>query len=203
MPAALSEPVASSGLLTPEQEQEIAAANARAKKVRRAASVAQFNGWASAILAVCSAPFAIGSLTGFLVAAGLAVVAWNEFRGRRGLLRFEPEAANLLGWNQLGLLALICCYCFWQVYLTVTGTGILTELLATSPEARELVAPGVDIDSLVKLFVVLFYGLVVVLSVVFQGANAWYYFSRRKTVEAYLRETPDWVVDLQRVVARN
>ena len=38
-----------------------------------------------------------------------------------------------------------------------------------------------------------FYSLLIVVSVGFQGGLALYYFSRRKHVEAFNRETPAWV----------
>ena len=41
------------------------------------------------------------------------------------------------------------------------------------------------------------YGSVIALSVIFQGGNALYYFTRRKHVEAYVAETPAWIRDLQ------
>jgi hypothetical protein len=43
------------------------------------------------------------------------------------------------------------------------------------------------------------YGTVIVLSIIFQGLTACYYFTRRKYVEAYVRETPQWVLDVQRM----
>jgi hypothetical protein len=49
---------------------------------------------------------------------------------------------------------------------------------------------------------VVLYGSVIALSALFQGANALYYFSRRKYVEAYVRDTPVWVVDLERATRR-
>ena len=36
------------------------------------------------------------------------------------------------------------------------------------------------------------------LTAVFQGLNARYYFRRIATIERYLSETPDWVLELQR-----
>ena len=38
----------------------------------------------------------------------------------------------------------------------------------------------------------------IVISIVLQGGTAIYYKSRRKYVEAYVRETPDWIVQMQR-----
>ena len=45
------------------------------------------------------------------------------------------------------------------------------------------------------------YGAVIVGAIVFQGLNAVYYFTRAKHLSAYLDETPDWVVDVQRRTA--
>jgi hypothetical protein len=38
---------------------------------------------------------------------------------------------------------------------------------------------------------------------VFQGLNAVYYFTRRKHVVACLHDTPEWVLDLERLAFRN
>ncbi len=38
-----------------------------------------------------------------------------------------------------------------------------------------------------------FYGLVIVLSAAFQGGLAAYYFTRRRPLEAFNLQTPDWV----------
>ena len=43
-----------------------------------------------------------------------------------------------------------------------------------------------------------FYGGVIALSVLFQGGNALYYFTRRRHVEDFIAETPEWVRDVQR-----
>jgi hypothetical protein len=42
------------------------------------------------------------------------------------------------------------------------------------------------------------YGLVLVGSVLMQGLTALYYFTRARHMRAYLRDTPPWVVELQR-----
>lgn len=195
-----AEPVAA---LTPAQRHELEEAGRRTKAIRRAAGVAAFNGWSMAILAVLSAPFAIFSFVSAVVATGLGVLAWNELRGRRRLLAFDPQASSLLGWNQLGLLALVCGYCLWQMASSLVGGGSIAAEIAAKPELRDLLGSGKELEAMVRLLVVMFYGVVIAVSVVAQGLNAWYYFSRRKHVEAYLRETPAWVVELQRLTARS
>jgi hypothetical protein len=176
----------------------LAAATERAEPIRRAVRVATFNAWTTAILATLSAPFALFSLAGFLVFAALAVVAWNEFRGRRHLLKYDPAGATILGWNQLGLLAVITVYCVWALYSNLWGSGSIEAQLRDNPQLGPTINSIDGFDDLYRTIVVVLYGSVIALSALFQGANALYYFSRRKYVEAYVRDTPAWVIDLGR-----
>ena len=41
-------------------------------------------------------------------------------------------------------------------------------------------------------------GQVIVLTALFQGLNARYYFARSQRVKDYLKETPGWIVEIQR-----
>ena len=191
---------ASDGPLTPEHHQELALAGQRAQKVRRAAHVATFNGWVTGVLAFCSAPFALFGMTGVLVTIALSAVAYNEFRGRKRLLQFDPSGASVLGWNQVGLLAMIILYCLWMIYAGLTGTNSLTAELRAQPELANALG-SMDVEQLYRSLVLLVYGTVIALSLVFQGLNALYYFTRRRHVEAYLRETPQWVLELQRATS--
>src|SRR5262245_5723658 len=118
--------------LTAEHCRELALAAERAIPVRKAVRVASFNAWVTGIIAALSLPFAIFSLSGFLVAAGLCAVAYNEFRGRRRLLEFDPSAASLLAWNQVGFLTLIVVYCVWSMYSGLTGGGMFAKELAAN-----------------------------------------------------------------------
>ena len=190
---------ASDGPLTPEHRHELTLAEGRAKKVRTAAGVAGFNGWATGFCAVLSAPFALFSIIGFVVTVGLSIVAYNEFRGRKRLLRFNPTSPALLGWNQVGLLTLIIVYCGWMLVEGLTGPGLFSAELKAKPELAAALGPVGQWDDLYKMIVVAVYGTVIVLTAIFQGLNAAYYFTRRKHVEAYVRETPKWVLDLQRL----
>ncbi len=195
-----AEPVAP---LTAAQQHELEEAARRAKPIRRAAGVAAFNGWSMAILAVLSAPFAIGSLVGLIIAVALAALAWNELRGRRRLLELDPQAPALLGWNQVALLALVSGYCLWQIATSLFGDSAVAAEFTAHPELRELLGSGEEFEAMLRPLVAMFYGLVILVSVAAQGLNAWYYFSRSKHVEAYLRETPAWAVELQRLASKS
>ncbi len=190
---------ASDGPLTQEHRRELALATERAKRIRKAARVAAFNGWMTGIFAVASAPFAPFSMAGFLVTVGLALIAYNEFQGRKRLLQFDPSASTLLGWNQVAFLTLIIVYCLWMLFTCLTGAGPFAAEIEANPEIAAVLGSLDEFDYLYKVLVVAVYGTVIVLSAVFQGLNALYYFTRRKHVEAYVQETPDWVLDLQRM----
>jgi len=178
--------------------QELELARGRAKPMRTAARVATFNGWASGLLAVLSAPFAPFTLEGFLMTVVLAVVACNELRGRKRLLNFDPTAPSLLGWNQTGLLASITAYCLWTIWTAVSGQSPLAAELNANPELGDLLGRPGDFDALYGRVALAFYGTIIAVTAITQGLNAAYYFSRRKHVEACVRETPPWALNLLR-----
>src|SRR5262245_55714488 len=109
------------GPLTVEQRRQLDEARARTKSLAKAARVANLNGWTTAVIAAGSLPLSLGSVPGMLITVGLGVVAFNEFRGRKRLLQFDPWAATLLGRNQLGLLAMIVVYCLWMLWSGLTS----------------------------------------------------------------------------------
>ncbi len=189
----------SAGPLTAEHHQQIASAHSRAAKIRSAARVAAFNGWVTGAFALCSLPFAPFSIAGFLVALGLAVVTYNEFRGRRMLLAYDPKAASLLGWNQVGFLSLITVYSLWMILDGLTGTGPFEKEMQQHPELQQVLGSMEDFQRLYQLIILAIYGSVIALSSIFQGYNAFYYFTRSRHILDYLRETPSWIVEMQRV----
>ncbi|MFO0790919.1 MAG: hypothetical protein U0805_15785 [Pirellulales bacterium] len=185
--------------LSAEHRRELALARDRARVIRKTARVASFNGWTTAIIAALSTPFSLTSLVGLAVTAGIALVAFNEFRGRKRLLNFEPSGPTLLGWNQVGFLAMITVYCLWMMYTGVQGSSAaVEEIKAVGGDLDAVFASSGGLAAFYKQFVVIFYGAVIGLSVLFQGGTALYYFSRRRHVEEYVAETPEWVRDVLR-----
>lgn len=119
-----------------------------------------------------------------IVVLGICAVGAVELYGSGRIRRADPAAGRLLAVNQLALLGLILAYCLVQ--------------MCTSPLSAELRSQlaGIDLKGIEHLELLLtqaIYGLVAGLSVVFQGGMAFYYFTRRKHVEAFLAQTPDWV----------
>jgi len=178
--------------LTPEQQQALSEARERADAFLGATKVAAFNGWTIGAFAALSILFGVFSLTSLLVGVGLAVVARNEWVGRRKIHGLDPAGLELLWRNQIGLMALIVAYCVWSMYRTVAFPD---------PEMAELTALlGEGTDELVRSLTLTVYGAVIVATGIFQGWNARYYHLRSARMRDYLGETPSWIVDLQRSV---
>jgi hypothetical protein len=174
--------------LTTEQQLELHDAKERAGSFLGAAKVAAFNGWSLGFFAVMSILFGLFSRTSFLVGVGLAVIARNEFVGRDRLRSFNPAGPELLWRNQVGLMAIIMAYCMWSAY------SILANPNAQMAEYTELLG----IEDVIQSVSVAFYALVIIATGIFQGLNARYYFLRVALMKDYLRDTPQWVLDLQR-----
>jgi len=183
------------GPLAPEHYEELAAAGSRSRALDRAAAVASFNAWGAAIFAVLGLPFALFSPVDIVLCLGLAVIAWREFKGRRLLKALDRAAPRLLGFNQIGLACLIAAYCLFNIILVLTQPGPYAAAMASQPDIAQSLGP---IENLYKTCSLAIYGGIIVLSLLFQGGTAWYYFSRAKHLDAYLAETPEWIVRMEK-----
>ncbi len=194
-PTAPPLPDESGGPISPEQLAELAEANRRARKVLGAARMATFNGWSAGVLAVLALPFVVTGPTAGVMAVALGVVAFNEFRGRRMLKAFDLRGCRLLGFNQLGLMVVLIGYACWCIYSSLTGPQPYEAEMDRMPELRPMLGSVSDLQRTITLAV---YGGLIVGACLFQGLAAVYYFTRRRHVRAYLEQTPEWIVELQR-----
>ncbi len=164
-----------------------------ARKVRRAVTVAVLNGWSFAIFAIASALLLLADIT--LAAVGitvaLGIVTYCEFRGQRLLRQLDPSGCKILGWGQLCLLAALAAYCGWSIAWGFLYLSNLSQALAEHPELlenydevqrRDVKDIAVAVDEFWPQLVAVVYGAVIIASVIYQGGNAWYYFTRRKFV---------------------
>lgn len=185
-------PESDDGPLTAEQRQEFADAGRRASGLAFAGKIATLNGWSIGGFAAITLVFGLFSLTALILGVGMAVVARNEFRGRALLRSFDPAGPRLLGLNQLGFMALIVLYCCWSIYQALYGSGLQLGQFA---QLEQILG---DAEDLVTTLTLTLYGGVIVATVLFQGLNARYYWTRGRIIEEYLRDTPAWVVELHR-----
>ena len=175
--------------LTLEQRLELSEANERARKILGAVKVATFNGWTIGVFAAIGLLFGIFSVTALVMGIGMGVVARNEFRGRTLLRQFDPLGPRLLGRNQLAFMGLIIAYCLWSMYQTVSNP--ISEIAGLEAIAESY-------GGLIKNATLAVYGVVIFVTTLVQGLNARYYFARTQRIEDYVRETPGWIVEIQR-----
>jgi hypothetical protein len=181
----------------------------RRRKVKRAAATARSSAIVTLVIGLLALPFVVvsPSFGGLVVVAGILVVGVREWKGYGKMRRAEAGAASYLGWNQVALVGVITFYCLFQM-----ASFSLEEVksAALSPEVRSQLAamPGMaaDIDRMIERWapyaVYGFYSLVILVSALAQGATAVYYFSRRKYVETFNRQTPEWVMKIFEEVYR-
>ena len=134
-------------------------------------------------MSVLCLPFALFSVTALVMCLALAVVAYNEFRGRKLLDGFEPSGPRTLGWNQLLLMGVLIGYSVWNIYLAETGPSPYAEQVEATPELGSMLG---SIDDLYKTVTLTVYGSLIAASLIFQGLNALYYFSRQKHLQSFL-----------------
>ncbi len=194
--ATLSPPAAGQGL-TGEQQQALAFAHRRGKKVRRAAGVAAFSGYTMAVFAVLTLLTGLFDVTSFVLGIGLAVVAHLELQGGRKMKRLDLSAPRHLGLNQIALGAMLVLYGAWSIIQTVTGPGMYDQYLTAGGPMADMLEP---ISRLQTMVTVLVYGTVIAVGIFGQGSTALYYFTRARHLRAYLAETPAWIIQMQRVV---
>jgi hypothetical protein len=175
--------------LTAEQIREIRQAQERGKKIRRAVTVARTDAGitgAFGVMAILS--FWLG-VENVVVGAALCVLALNSLRGARRLQKFDLAAPGILGMNQVYLAGVIILYALYALHAGLSGNSPYTQQL------RELGAG--DLAGLERTIYWLVYGGLIVGTIVAQGLTALYYFSRARHLEAYLKDTPQWVRELE------
>lgn len=184
--------------LSPEHHQQIVRAQQQRKKLSRATKVASFNAWSFAILAGLSVLIAVFSPWSLVAAILLAWLSFNEFRGRRQLQALCPSGPRTLGWNQVFCCLCIAGYCALKLYQALAGEGVYATAIAEHPEIAHMLEP---MEGLIESMTIATYLIVLIVGVGVQGVTAWYYFTRHRVLDDYVNQTPDWVLDLQRMQA--
>jgi hypothetical protein len=183
-----------------EIQAQLAAAHLAAKKVHRLAGVATFDAWSIAICAVPSVICGVsGGASGLLLGVVMGVTAYVEFRGAAAIRRLDVTSPSRQAYNQLVLAGSIILYSLWCIH-TADASGGLAAELQQAGMGNDLGALGGSgqLDSLNHSITWALYGGLILLTILFQGGMALYYFRRQETIAQYLAETPAWVVEMQR-----
>jgi hypothetical protein len=193
--AATVAPTGATPGLSQEQLKQIADARLRSKKIRKGVSVAMFDGWTVGLFGGLTLLFGMFSPVGALLGAGMLAVAYVELRGAKRMRLLDPQSPRVLAWNQVVLGTLLLAYAAYSLWTIYTGRTDMQAEIAKYPELTDVVG---DLDRLSKLIGLLVYGTLMAVAIFGQGGTALFYLSRKKHIEAYLRETPPWIIEAQR-----
>ncbi|HEX3355749.1 MAG TPA: hypothetical protein VHS31_02115 [Tepidisphaeraceae bacterium] len=180
---------------SPQHLEQIAAARKRGKKIKRCASTALFSAWTIAIFGALTLITSIGSFYGMMLGAGMCVLSHYEFRGAKEVRRLDPTAPRRLARNQMIMCVLLLAYSVGSMHAALSGPSEIDQALGSDPQVRQML--GSSISDLEKEGAILLYCLVGVAAIVGCGGTAWYYATRKRYIEAYVRETPAWIVQLE------
>ncbi len=199
-------PLAAQGDAGPLSQADMAAiayAITLRKPLVRAAHIARASAISTLLIAAIALPCLLiwPSLSGLIIAAGLATVGIIELKASPQVLAAKAGIHRTLARNQLCLLGIIILYCAIQM---ITFSTEDAKNAALSPDTRAQLSALPDmqqsIDGMIEKWAALFqyglYGAVILISVLCQGGLAYYYFSRRRIIEQFNASTPPWVLRL-------
>ncbi|MBV8781816.1 MAG: hypothetical protein JO353_10500 [Phycisphaerae bacterium] len=174
---------------------QLAAARVAAKKLRRAGSVAVFDGWSTICLGSLGFILSLNSLPGLVLGAIMVFLGWRQLNTAKQMQQLSPEAPQKLAINQLLFCAAICLYAGWSLYSSLHSPSELDQAMKENPELKQMIGSMSGLESTIT--VTLYVGIIVG-SILIMGSTAWYYHTRSKILDDYLAKTPTWILDLQR-----
>ena len=189
--------------LSADQLAELALAKQRGAKLKRAVGVATTDAWITAIFAGGAILTSCGGIEQILIGLALGYVAFNSFRGAAGLKRFDRSALDKLALNQIVLASAVILYAAFELWLVSSGKSALLKALAGDTKYQDLGLGSAgkmadDMRDIIIFALRMTYLLLILGTILGQGLMALYYRSRRRILDEYLNQTPQWVVDLQK-----
>lgn len=182
--------------LSADNLRELQAAKQSLRKIRRAVSVARFEGYTVAVCGGITFLSGIGSVGDMLGGAVLTAIGVIEIISAGRLGRLDTKAVRILTTNQLCLAALILLYAVWNLHAEVAHPA--SDLPDLSPsDAAALGQMDSSALSLTHEVMLLFYGSMIAAAVV-EAGMARYYHSRGAYLQRYLADTPAWIISMQK-----
>jgi hypothetical protein len=195
--------VQSSSPLDEAQLAVLGQARAARRKLRFASFIALSNVIGLGTFAFLSLALGLLELSLSPIGLALALLAWNEARGRRLLLEGDAGAPRRLAFNQLALLGCVLLHCVYSAFMAWTGPTLLDTVLLADPTLPDLLGgaasgAGTSLDELSRwgrMAALVIYGGVAFGSAAVQGLTALYYSSLKPAVAA-LAALPAWAREL-------
>lgn len=203
------------GKLPPEAMRLMADAQRRLSTVLKARKVAQRACISLVFMGVLTGMFAVvggqgPSWSGLVMGVWMTVAGIVEFIGAQGTAKLKPKALTMLAVNQLLLGLMFAGFGAWWMLALKMGwntadvksaqqfMGSVSNSLVTVGDAG---ASTGRINSIAYTAVYWGYGSLVVFGLLVDAPMALYYFYRRRQLEAYLRETPEWIVQMHSITS--
>ena len=180
---------------SPQHLEQIAAAKKRGRTIQRCASVANLSGWTIAVFGALTFITSIGSIVGMALGIAMCVLSHFEFKGGKEIRRLDPTAPRRLAMNQLILGAAVLVYSVASLWIALHQPSEIDQALGKEAQLSSMVGSIHDMERMI--YVALYSGMVAA-AIIGCGGTAIYYARRKTFIERYLRETPSWIVDLQR-----
>lgn len=178
-----------------ENLRQLAAARAASRKIKRAVSVANFDGWTIAVCGALTLGLGLGDWTSMLGGVALGAIAFVELRGASQLKRLKPQSIRALTLNQLVLATLLIIYACWRLYVT-SQPGYFTSSIPELNDPQVAAYMG-QVNDFARTAMQAVYGGLIAVAVFAQGGLAWYYHTRTSLLKKYVAETPAWIITLQ------
>ena len=203
------------GKLPPEAMRQVTDAQLRLSAVLRARKVAQRACISLVFMGVLTGMFAVvggqgPSWSGLVMGVWMTAAGIVEFIGAQGTAKLKPKALTMLAVNQLLLGLMFAGFGAWWMLALKMGwntadvksaqqfMGSVSNSLVTIGDAG---ASTGQINSIAYTAVYWAYGSLVVFGLLVDAPMALYYFYRRRQLEAYLRETPEWIVQMHSITS--
>ncbi len=191
--------------LTDSHRRQIVEAGRRMRGIRRAISFARFHAamimfFGVVTLAVVAFQMALGDVDALhlLLGAGLVAVALNEFWGATQLERLQLRGPILLAAGEVALGFLIIAYCVWSLLHIEVDQASALGGTQMEQQLEEMLSGAGD---MIKGLTALVYVVVIAATVLYQGLVSIYYLTRRWPIRKYVRQTPNWIVEFDRLRA--
>ena len=162
------------------------------KALKRVLTISRLDGWSIIVIAALGIllTLLLGDLSSLLVGVLVLAAGVVELRGRRALRRRDPDGMKLLVRSQLFLLTVILVYCASRL-----GSYDKDSMLANlTPDMRAMLKEsGVEVSDIVPLVQMVFYaayGIVALVTVIYQGGLTLYYRSKTGLVTEALGTPP-------------
>ena len=181
--------------LSPEHRSQIVAARKLGGKLHAASAVAAVDGWTLGVFAVLTILFSLTSPVALVLGAGMLTVSYFELRGSRNLKRLDPHAPRLLTLNQFALGAMLFIYGAINLWLSIHEPHPMATMAGQNPELESMLIPY---EGIARNISALVYAMLMLVALVGSGLMALYYQRRGKILHAYLHNTPQWILELQR-----